>query len=688
MLWTPGVFRSELHEDDDGGKDIHRLCDVCRSLTFTFVFDKVPTLQELIACSEDDHETPRVPHHIDINALITSARDGCHSCTLIVAELCKAEMYAGSKTSTFSHAEALARVRVTFNGQVFVSAYESRKMLMVYDSERSRTSLEIADGKWLGPEDRADANMSAYNGREGIRAKLDLCRKSHQNCGIQEQASAAKRLIDISGGLESLRLIDSSSSSILRGQAARQVHAEYATVSHRWLPNLECKTTISNLTDHHVLIPKMNLPAHFRDAILLAQFLGLSRIWIDSLCIIQEGDGGADWSSEAPKMAAIYRGAAVNISIDVADASNGFLPINLREISPCKLPAFPGQFIKPWTPANQQALDLGGLEKRGWILQERLLPRRIVHCTPWGLTWECFEVHDGFDAQAFDRKRIRLDQSRDSDAILSASSSFGRSDLLQAWVQVVIKYTRRNLTVSTDRLVAVCGIVQQLLAIDSRMTYIAGIWLEGMILQLGWFTEREDTDTTNISPDKYGWRLKGLAKYCAPSFSWASVDCEVSFIPEKILHGSIFFEPNVKNRCEARMLSYKVESLNNEPFGFVSSAAITLKGLSTTPLQFSKSVWAQAGSGALSDIHRLGTSGLLIMDDESLAWQQDLDDLPQDTLLFMLCNFPLVAALVLVPDVKDYHNFQRIGLWQLFYEEGPGWEIDYTLWSDTVLTIT
>jgi hypothetical protein len=58
-------------------------------------------------------------------------------------------------------------------------------------------------------------------------------------------------------------------------------------------------------------IEETNLPKTFRDAITITRKLGLSHLWIDSLCICQ--DDLEDWKAESKKMADVYGGSSCNI---------------------------------------------------------------------------------------------------------------------------------------------------------------------------------------------------------------------------------------------------------------------------------------------------------------------------------------------------------------------------------------
>ncbi|KAK4206045.1 hypothetical protein QBC37DRAFT_301586, partial [Rhypophila decipiens] len=90
----------------------------------------------------------------------------------------------------------------------------------------------------------------------------------------------------------------------------------------------------------------------FQDAIQVTRALGKKYLWIDALCIIQGPDG--DWKSEAETMANIFACAYCTIAAGT--------------LTTC---AF--DFDKD--------VDRGTLMKRAWVLQERVLSRRIIHFT-------------------------------------------------------------------------------------------------------------------------------------------------------------------------------------------------------------------------------------------------------------------------------------------------------------------
>src|ERR1700759_1936612 len=71
----------------------------------------------------------------------------------------------------------------------------------------------------------------------------------------------------------------------------------YVTVSHRWSEETHaCKTTTDNYKDR-LAGNALDLPLLFKDALRFALALGVRHVWIDSICIIQDGDDGQDWDS-------------------------------------------------------------------------------------------------------------------------------------------------------------------------------------------------------------------------------------------------------------------------------------------------------------------------------------------------------------------------------------------------------
>lgn len=97
-------------------------------------------------------------------------------------------------------------------------------------------------------------------------------------------------------------------------------HGHYAALSHCWghSPPLITK---SNFLDRLAGISFKSMPRTFQNAVTVAQRLGCSYNWIDSLCIVQ--DSPEDWMSESKKMGTIYQHARVTIAATGANNGTG-----------------------------------------------------------------------------------------------------------------------------------------------------------------------------------------------------------------------------------------------------------------------------------------------------------------------------------------------------------------------------
>lgn len=182
----------------------------------------------------------------------------------------------------------------------------------------------------------------------------------------------------------------------------------YIALSHCWGNSQPCVTAHATLEDENSTlehrkrgIPWSTLPKTFQDAITLTSLLGISFIWIDSLCIIQNDK--EDWATESAKMADIYEHASLTISATVSAGdsygcfSSSFstsrsLPISLPEdVGTCEIAV--RKPISHWDTLGQSELHARfPLMSRGWAFQERLLSRRIIHFSESELVWECREL--------------------------------------------------------------------------------------------------------------------------------------------------------------------------------------------------------------------------------------------------------------------------------------------------------
>lgn len=172
---------------------------------------------------------------------------------------------------------------------------------------------------------------------------------------------------------------------------------QYLTLSHRWGSLEFLKLTKANVDGLKTRIELSELSKTFQDAIAITLELGLCYLWIDSLCIIQDCE--LDWLREAASMQDIYRNSILTISASGITEDGleslrrepeiGCLFVQLRS---SKNSPSPSQcFIYERFLWYRLVLN-SPIARRGWVLQERLLSRRVLHCTDTQLAWECDEL--------------------------------------------------------------------------------------------------------------------------------------------------------------------------------------------------------------------------------------------------------------------------------------------------------
>ncbi|KAF2760805.1 HET-domain-containing protein, partial [Pseudovirgaria hyperparasitica] len=311
----------------------------------------------------------------------------------------------------------------------------------------------------------------------------------------------------------------------------------YATLSHAWgnhkIHKFDTLTKDNQKLFEASGIEWSRLPKTFQEAILVAKHLGLSWLWIDSLCIIQQGDGGTDWTFQAPLMHQVYRSALCNIAAaDSCNATMGlfrdrqrssFLPAHFR--TPARTKVYTNRnwsvFRKDWWESELLRLYL---YSRAWVFQERMLAARIVHYGRNQVFWDCAELTasevfpqglpyalDG--RAASDRHwRMRLHERK----LFEAHQTWGRGDdsIENFWQLAVGNYTRCNLTKWKDKLKALEG-VAVLVEEATGDKYHGGLWLIHLVEQLAW---RVATPSQRPAPDP---KENDIHRF--PTWSWASI---------------------------------------------------------------------------------------------------------------------------------------------------------------------
>lgn len=291
-------------------------------------------------------------------------------------------------------------------------------------------------------------------------------------------------------------------------------------------------------------IPVAQLSKVFQDAMRVTLELGLSYIWIGSLCIIQDSDDLQDWKEEAPKMGDVYGQAALGIAANGfkdgqaglfrssgdfqwASHSQSCVPVDWRlgKVLPNLSKTYSGLFAFGRKSQYELQLmcnvDKSPLYKRGWASQERILSPRVLHFCTDTLYWECEElVANGNLPAGFvichymdapGRWCRELSMRRHASPVVDGPHKMKVYDF---WLPYVQSFSRGRLSVAAGRLPASGGIAQICVRITGDR-YVSGCWLGDMDRALLWSLS-DIQSGAGIIPIPHLLR--------APSWSWTSVN--------------------------------------------------------------------------------------------------------------------------------------------------------------------
>lgn len=386
---------------------------------------------------------------------------------------------------------------------------------------------------------------------------LSECINSHSGCNGSRVESGwrPRRLIYVGSSQDEPRLLVNTGG----------ITGQYIALSHCWGKTQPLTSTSSVISERQRGIPLSSMPPTFQDAVAVARRFGFEYLWIDSLCIIQ--DSATDWEEQAAQMQNVYEGAVLTLAADAGrDGPGGFTSVRGRTLlNGIRIPG-ENLFVtctiqRGETPAHVPdyvyRVDVDSvLQTRGWVLQERLLSRRILHFGEYEMAWEC-GTRAACECEAKPVVQVGEPPWR---TLYNVDWYFQRAEpeleLLVRWMTLVQKFTARKLTFESDKLPALAGLAARA-AKEMGWTYLAGLWVEQLPMTLLW------TAGSLHSGVNSGERHES---YQCPSWSWASVHgCEIRHSVDPL------FEP------EATVLRVACTPRPGNEFGAVEDGLLELE---------------------------------------------------------------------------------------------------------------
>jgi hypothetical protein len=484
------------------------------------------------------------------------------SCQLCALVLSSDSEWTGENDHDFSdrHAVMLQDVQGDLSSLTVRIVYPDRpeyriKELRVWVGEGILISPYQLEKYLSNRTDTAAANANISPGRSFLATKSDAafrlmnrwltnCRNSHKSCqrnlsdfylGPEGIGTSPARLLEVGSTQNpSLRLVQTSGN-----------HLEYAALSYCWgsMEELQpLRTTKSNLESFTEGIPENNLPKTIQDATEVTRQLGLRHLWVDSLCIVQDDEG--DWRDQSNIMGSIFGNAVCTIAATAASHCEQGLwylgkvpadPRSAHRVDTVKIPCvLDGKtsgdiFISPSLPSINFKNDIESSRwsQRAWVIQERILSRRIIHFASNQLYWECHEaIFQECSSISLRHGQLLLTKpamfqrmqrettvvnrmtstNRTLQTMVSNVAAFkdmvrytvgGAQELNESepilnrfWARIVLQYNCANITFNSDKLVAIQGLARSVARVNGQ-TYFAGLWLEDISRGLFWHASPE-----------------------------------------------------------------------------------------------------------------------------------------------------------------------------------------------------
>ncbi|CAK7203091.1 hypothetical protein SEUCBS139899_005820 [Sporothrix eucalyptigena] len=174
-------------------------------------------------------------------------------------------------------------------------------------------------------------------------------------------------------------------------------------------------------------------------------------------------------------MEAYYSSAYCTLAATSAqDANAGFLfrPESAappREERCVRMPV--GLYVCPFVDTFDRDVEDGVLNRRGWVLQERALSRRVLHFTANQVYWECGK---GIHCQTGTKMRSSTQQLMGDPQFPLALLTLVKGSRIGLFQHFFEMYSRLDLTYCTDRPVAIAGLEARL-ARALKTTVVYGI---------------------------------------------------------------------------------------------------------------------------------------------------------------------------------------------------------------------
>jgi hypothetical protein len=374
------------------------LCSLCLGVLSEPLAAFIPECGDFDSDTDESQSEPPEPqpqqwvgsssYHLSLASLRDSVEKKCHLCLDIWQVVSR-------KPRDLIRIEAICRETGSFGRCTFRYSSNPGGHLGTLTFEQVANlgrgpSADIALAGWklvleLRPASEVDIGTADVDGSLNIREKgpsgkaheqaeialkwLRDCNESHPQCAAlsTKDFRLPTRLIRVNGPTDSLAQVVDTREDLTTGP--------YITLSYCWGQSITTRLLLANLDEMKTGFPIDSLPKTLRDAIAFTRKLGISYLWIDSLCIIQ--DSKTDWEAEAIRMGEVYGQSYCNLAATNSSDSDGglFWDENPHSVRPIVLtPQIQPIIAEPVVLFDRNMWQMrietsSPLNNRGWVLQ-------------------------------------------------------------------------------------------------------------------------------------------------------------------------------------------------------------------------------------------------------------------------------------------------------------------------------
>ena len=355
---------------------------------------------------------------------------------------------------------------------------------------------------------------------------IRLLKEWHSTCRSYHNRTCGTGEPDIDPSFPNLLLVDTKRKCLVE----KERRCRYVALSYVWGNTNFFLTTTSNIQDlcqtQALEQPHIRLPKTLEQAISLALALGEQYIWIDALCIVQDGPDKAD---QLNAMASLY----ANSTLTIVAGEGGHADAGFRGLHGISEPRHAEQKIATISkheclvrPSSKHVWDNSFLHPwstRAWTFQEAMCSHRLLYFANGTVRWGCKATRWSEESEAVDCISTYAGAEKNALDLLSPQLKMHKLPVLGEYEALINSYNTRKFTYDEDALIAFAGVATRL-ADNFNGGLISGMPEMFFDICLLWRPLRRIGDASRRRP-------KGLCTSPAllPSWSWAGWETDVTW---------------------------------------------------------------------------------------------------------------------------------------------------------------